>query len=43
LGSTNGTFLNDVDHRIPRHHPITLESGDRIFLGARTRIEIRAR
>jgi DNA-binding SARP family transcriptional activator len=41
-GSTNGTFLNEFDKPIPPEVPIALRSGDRIYLGAWTRIEIRS-
>ena len=31
--STNGTFLNDSEQRIPREHTVPLKDGDRFVLG----------
>ena len=42
-GSTNGTRLNDEPEPIEPHGPVPLQDGDRVYLGAWTRITIRAR
>jgi hypothetical protein len=42
-GSTNGTRINDEPEPIEPGHPIPLRSGDRIYLGAWTRLTIRGR
>ncbi|WP_322781014.1 FHA domain-containing protein [Frankia sp. Cas4] len=40
-GSTNGTRLNDEPNPIPPGQPVPLHNGDRVYLGAWTRITIR--
>ena len=42
LGSTNGTYLGDVDRLLAPTEPQPLADGDRIFLGAWTVLEIHA-
>ncbi|MBX6390459.1 MAG: FHA domain-containing protein, partial [Frankia sp.] len=42
-GSTNGTRINDEPDPIEPHGPVPLRDGDRIYLGAWTRITVRAR
>jgi hypothetical protein len=42
-GSTNGTRLNDEPEPIEPHGPVPLQDGDRVYLGAWTRITVRAR
>jgi hypothetical protein len=42
-GSTNGTFLNNMEQPIPHGTSVSLGSGDCIYLGAWTRIRIRAK
>jgi len=42
-GSTNGTRLNDEPDPIEPHGPVPLQDGDRVYLGAWTRITVRAR
>jgi hypothetical protein len=42
-GSTNGTRLNDEPEPIEQHGSIPLQDGDRVYLGAWTRITVRAR
>jgi hypothetical protein len=42
-GSTNGTRLNDEPEPIEPHGSIPLQDGDRVYLGAWTRITVRAR
>jgi hypothetical protein len=39
-GSTNGTLLNDATLPIPHNSPTTLKDGDRLYLGAWTKIVI---
>ena len=39
-GSTNGTFLNEGAEPIPPSQPISLRAGDRIVIGAWTRMRI---
>ena len=39
-GSTNGTYINGSDHRIPPHHQVLLSDGDRLQLGVWTSITI---
>jgi class 3 adenylate cyclase len=41
-GSTNGTFLNGCSEPVPSAEPIALRAGDRISLGAWTRISVRS-
>lgn len=41
-GSTNGTFLNNMEEPIRQLVPVALKAGDRIYLGAWTRIQLRA-
>ncbi len=40
-GSLNGTHLNSHTARIARERPIPLRDGDRIFVGAWSRLTIR--
>ncbi len=40
-GSTNGTRINDEPNPIPPGQPVPLRNGDRVYLGAWTRITIR--
>ncbi|KQC38523.1 FHA domain-containing protein, partial [Frankia sp. ACN1ag] len=42
-GSTNGTRLNDEPDPIEPGQPVPLRDGDRVYLGAWTRITLRAR
>ncbi|AEH11534.1 Forkhead-associated protein [Candidatus Protofrankia datiscae] len=42
-GSTNGTRINDEPNPIPPGQPIPLHHGDRVYLGAWTRVTIRSR
>ncbi|WP_163549063.1 FHA domain-containing protein [Candidatus Frankia nodulisporulans] len=42
-GSTNGTRLNDEPDPIEPGHTVPLRDGDRVYLGAWTRITLRAR
>jgi hypothetical protein len=42
-GSTNGTRLNDEPDPIDPGQPVPLRDGDRVYLGAWTRITLRAR
>jgi hypothetical protein len=42
-GSTNGTRLNDEPDPVEAGAPIPLQDGDRVYLGAWTRITVRAR
>jgi pSer/pThr/pTyr-binding forkhead associated (FHA) protein len=42
-GSTNGTRLNDEPEPIEQGQPIPLRDGDRVYVGAWTRITVRAR
>ena len=42
-GSTNGTRLNDEPDPIEPHGRVPLQDGDRVYLGAWTRITVRAR
>jgi class 3 adenylate cyclase len=42
-GSLNGTFLNTMDHPIPRRVLMPLKAGDFVYLGFWTRIEIATR
>ena len=41
LDSTNGTFVNDIDHQMTPHEPLALADGDRVYLGAWTCLEVR--
>ncbi|HEY2301678.1 MAG TPA: BTAD domain-containing putative transcriptional regulator [Acidimicrobiales bacterium] len=41
-GSTNGTFLNNMEEPIRQLVPVALKAGDCIYLGAWTRIQLRA-
>ena len=41
-GSTNGTLVNAADQPLPPGHRIVLKDYDRLFIGAWTRIEVRA-
>jgi hypothetical protein len=41
-GSTNGTMLNDGPDPIPQNTAITLKDGDRLYVGAWTRIVLHA-
>ena len=40
LDSTNGTLVNDDPRPIPPGHKIVLRDGDRLYIGAWTRIEV---
>lgn len=40
-GSTNGTYLNDDTEPLARNEPVTLRDGDRVHVGAWTRITVR--
>jgi class 3 adenylate cyclase len=40
IGSTNGTYVNDLDEPIAVHLRYVLEAGDRIFLGAWTSLTL---
>ncbi|SBW28944.1 FHA domain-containing protein [Protofrankia symbiont of Coriaria ruscifolia] len=42
-GSTNGTRINDEPNPIPPGQPVPLRHGDRVYLGAWTRVTIRSR
>jgi hypothetical protein len=42
-GSTNGTRINDEPNPIPPNQPIPLADGDRVYVGAWTRITVRLR
>jgi FHA domain len=42
-GSTNGTRINDEPNPIPPNQPIPLADGDRVYVGAWTRITVRMR
>ncbi len=42
-GSTNGTRINDEPNPIPRDQQVALRNGDRVYLGAWTRVTIRSR
>jgi pSer/pThr/pTyr-binding forkhead associated (FHA) protein len=39
-GSTNGTYLNESPEPLPANVPQTVRPGDRIYLGAWTRITL---
>jgi pSer/pThr/pTyr-binding forkhead associated (FHA) protein len=39
-GSTNGTYLNESPEALPANHPIPVRPGDRVYVGAWTRISI---
>ena len=41
-GSTNGTFLNNMQYPVTRRVQVALSAGDCIYLGFWTRIEIQA-
>lgn len=42
-GSTNGTFLNESPDPVPANQPLPLAPGDRIYLGAWTKITLEQR
>ena len=42
-GSTNGTYVNEAPQPIPANQPVPLSPGDRIYLGAWTRITLEIR
>lgn len=42
-GSTNGTYLNESRQPLPANHPQPIQPGDRIYLGAWTRITLEPR
>ena len=42
-GSTNGTYLNESPESLPANVPQTVRPGDRIYLGAWTRITLELR
>ncbi len=42
-GSTNGTFLNESPEPLPANVPRTVRPGDRIYVGAWTRISLELR
>jgi pSer/pThr/pTyr-binding forkhead associated (FHA) protein len=39
-GSTNGTYLNESPEAVPANQPIPVRAGDRVYVGAWTRISI---
>jgi pSer/pThr/pTyr-binding forkhead associated (FHA) protein len=41
-GSTNGTYVNGRDQRIPAHQQFPLSDGDRVHLGIWTAITMRS-
>jgi hypothetical protein len=41
LGSTNGILVNDDPLPMPPRHKVVLKDGDRLYIGAWTRIEVR--
>jgi hypothetical protein len=43
LGSANGTFRNDASSPLPPNERIVLADGDRLFVGAWTRLTARRR
>jgi hypothetical protein len=42
-GSTNGTFLNEEPEPVPANVPLPVVAGDRVYLGAWTRITLEVR
>ena len=42
-GSTNGTYLNEEPDPLPPNHPVPVRPGDRIYVGAWTRITLELR
>jgi hypothetical protein len=42
-GSTNGTYVNEEPQPVPANQPVPLSPGDRIYLGAWTRITLEIR
>jgi hypothetical protein len=42
-GSTNGTYLNESPDPVPANRPVPVATGDRIYLGAWTRITLEHR
>jgi hypothetical protein len=42
-GSTNGTYLNESPEPLPANHPRQIQPGDRIYLGAWTKITLQPR
>ena len=42
-GSTNGTYVNEASDPVPANQPLALSSGDRVYLGAWTKITVELR